>query len=264
MVQKSGFTNNEWQLITDGPNWVFAALAAADGNVALMIKARESKAFEQVVEDYRTRSGFMADVMGDLDKASRQIKGATLSQSVQKLEDIGDLLEKKANADEASEYRRFLASVGDAVAQATGEGALGLGDKLSSKEKDALSKVKAALRPDLSASPASSSTGGIKASRKPAAPKQRPLHRGPSAGKRHLVRGKEKSQDDLEVIATHKVKKDETWTHLSLEYYGRTTEPFWRHIYEFNKDLIGDDYRKLIEGQEIKIPELTDELEAQK
>jgi nucleoid-associated protein YgaU len=64
----------------------------------------------------------------------------------------------------------------------------------------------------------------------------------------------------LKVIATHKVKKDETWTHLSLKYYGFTTEPYWRHIYEFNKDLIGDDYRKLMAGQEIKIPELPDEL----
>lgn len=76
---------------------------------------------------------------------------------------------------------------------------------------------------------------------------------------KHIIEGFER-KEPLKVIATHKVKKDETWTHLSLKYYGYTTKPYWQHIYEFNKELIGDDYRKLLAGQEIKIPELPDEL----
>ena len=33
MAKKSDFSKEEWQLLKDGPEWVFAALAAADGNV---------------------------------------------------------------------------------------------------------------------------------------------------------------------------------------------------------------------------------------
>jgi len=63
-------------------------------------------------------------------------------------------------------------------------------------------------------------------------------------------------------LVKHVVKSGETWTHLALKYYGRSIEPFWRHIYEYpaNKTLVGDDYRKLRPGMEIVIPELTEEL----
>ena len=55
-MSKSKFSSQEWQLITDGPEWVFAALAAADGNVALAVKAKESKAFKKAVQDYASAS----------------------------------------------------------------------------------------------------------------------------------------------------------------------------------------------------------------
>ena len=64
----------------------------------------------------------------------------------------------------------------------------------------------------------------------------------------------------VKVIATHTVQKNETWTHLSLKYYGHTSEPYWRHIYEFNKELIGDNYKNFYEGLKIQIPELPDHL----
>lgn len=257
MASKSDFTKEEWQLITDGPEWVFSALAAADGNVALMIKARESKAYKEVVEEYNSRSSFMADVLGDMDNPSRDTKNASLSEAEQKLEKIGDILDRKVSSTEAGEYRRFLVSVAESVAEATGEGALGLGDKLSSKEKAALSKVKAALRPDRSAkrSPARQSHSKVDRSAR-STPKP--------ASEGYIVRGKARSQEGLDVIATHTVKQNETLSHISLKYYGKATKPFWNHIYEFNKDVIGDDYNIIVPGQELKIPELTDELEEKK
>ena len=46
MTKKSDFTKEEWALVKDGPEWIFAALAAADGNVAVTTKMKESKAFK--------------------------------------------------------------------------------------------------------------------------------------------------------------------------------------------------------------------------
>lgn len=65
-------------------------------------------------------------------------------------------------------------------------------------------------------------------------------------------------------LQKHVVKEGETWTHIALKYYGRSIEPFWRLIYEANKGLVGDDYRRLRPGMEIVIPELTEELKNMK
>jgi hypothetical protein len=64
------------------------------------------------------------------------------------------------------------------------------------------------------------------------------------------------SSQPPKIMKIHTLKGHETWTHLSLRYYGYTTEPYWRLIYEANKDMVGDDYRRIWGGMEIKIPEL--------
>jgi nucleoid-associated protein YgaU len=62
------------------------------------------------------------------------------------------------------------------------------------------------------------------------------------------------------VIAHHKVSGDETLSHLSLKYYGHTTEPYWRLIYEFNKAKIGPNYKNIYDGLVLDIPESPAEL----
>jgi nucleoid-associated protein YgaU len=68
----------------------------------------------------------------------------------------------------------------------------------------------------------------------------------------------------VKVIATHKVQKNETWTHLTQKYYGHTSKPYWRYLYEFNKELIGDNYKNFYEGLMIEIPELPDYMKDKK
>jgi nucleoid-associated protein YgaU len=97
----------------------------------------------------------------------------------------------------------------------------------------------------------SKSTESSKASRK------RPL------GDKRKLKSRPKSAHmttEYKVIKVHKLGKNETWTHLAAKYYGNTTEPYWRHIYEFNKEMVGDNYKRIWGGMEIKIPELPDEL----
>lgn len=61
-------------------------------------------------------------------------------------------------------------------------------------------------------------------------------------------------------IAEHELKADETLSHLSLQYYGHATPPYWRLIYEANKELIGDNPNRVRPGLKIKIPELPAEM----
>lgn len=68
------------------------------------------------------------------------------------------------------------------------------------------------------------------------------------------------SKKEPKVIAVHTVKENETWSHLALRYYGDMSEPYWRYMYEFNKELIGDNYKRFYAGLEIRVPELPDHL----
>lgn len=63
-----------------------------------------------------------------------------------------------------------------------------------------------------------------------------------------------KSSSVPEITTTHVLRSNETWTHLALRYYGHTTEPYWRLIYEANIDTVGDDYHHIWGGMEVVIP----------
>lgn len=62
------------------------------------------------------------------------------------------------------------------------------------------------------------------------------------------------------VIAEHKVGPDQTLSHIALKYYGSAAEPFWRLIYEANKDVVGANPGMIRPGMMLKIPVLPDEL----
>ena len=64
------------------------------------------------------------------------------------------------------------------------------------------------------------------------------------------------SAAQAQILVTHTLTKEETLSHLSLKYYGHVTEPYWRIIYEANKDVIGANPNKVRAGMELKIPVL--------
>jgi len=64
------------------------------------------------------------------------------------------------------------------------------------------------------------------------------------------------AKPEVKVIAEHTVKAGETLSHLSLKYYGSAVREKWMHIYEFNKDVIGDNPSMVREGAVLRIPEL--------
>lgn len=61
-------------------------------------------------------------------------------------------------------------------------------------------------------------------------------------------------------MAEHTLKADETLSHMALKYYGHATEPYWRLIYEANKEIIGDNPSRVRPGMTIKIPTLPEEM----
>jgi nucleoid-associated protein YgaU len=66
------------------------------------------------------------------------------------------------------------------------------------------------------------------------------------------------------VIAEHTLTDNETWSHLALRYYGDMSEPYWRYMYEFNKEMVGDNYKRIWGGMKIQVPELPDDMKKDK
>ena len=273
MAVKSKFTNEEWQLIKDGPEWIFAALAAADGNVAIMTKTKESRAFKKLQKDYETTSSLVNEVLGDKGKTSKEVKNATLSDAEQALEKINELLDAKLDRSEADQYRTFLNSVANSVADAAGEGAFGIGKNISKKEEKALAKIKDALKakkaPKVEAKPVA--TVVTKPKEKPAAkpaprketkptakPKPaaqiaparpRPTASVPSIPSQAPVK-------KVEYLAEHTVASGETLSHISLKFYNSAVKDKYMIIYEANKEVIGDNPNVIKPGMVLKIPKL--------
>lgn len=62
------------------------------------------------------------------------------------------------------------------------------------------------------------------------------------------------------VIATHTVGANETLSHIALRYYGHATPPYYKVIYEFNKEVIGENMNIIRAGQVLEIPQLPQDL----
>lgn len=62
------------------------------------------------------------------------------------------------------------------------------------------------------------------------------------------------------IIAEHTVTSDDTLSHIALQYYGHATPTYYKLIYEFNKDVIGNNMNVIKPGQVLRIPVLPDEL----
>jgi len=146
MASKASFNANEWELIKDAPEWVYAALSAAEGRAALMTSVKENKGFSQAVANYKPQSQLIRDVIEDKGRPANALKGATLSDAEQALKQIAGILDNKVSRQEADEFRTFLLSLGQSVAEAAGEGLLGMGQKVSQKESSALGKIAVALK----------------------------------------------------------------------------------------------------------------------
>jgi len=249
MSKKALFTTEEWQLIADGPEWVLAALAAADGNVALTVKVKEARTFKNTVADYSSRSSLVKEVIADKLKPSKDVKGATLSDAATALEDINDLLAAKMGQSDADAYRDFLKDVAESVAEAAGEGLLGAGKKLSSKEEKALKKIGDALKTKASKA---SKTGGITFKKK--APAAKPVVKRPAAPARKAYG--EPGMGLGKYIAQHTVESGDSLSYLAKKYYDSGSKENWMKIYEANKELIGDNPNMIKIGQVLKIPRL--------
>lgn len=147
MVSKSMFSVEEWSILRDAPEWVNAVLASAENNLALDNKIKETMGFKKAVSKYQGGSVLIREVLADTTAPSKEIKGAKMAKTLEALSKINSILEQKnIEPEEADKFRDFLMEVANSVAESASEGLLGLGQKVSKKEADAIAQMEVALK----------------------------------------------------------------------------------------------------------------------
>jgi colicin import membrane protein len=141
-MTKALFSPSEWKLLLNAPQWVYAALTAAERG-SISTRRSEAKALKKFMSSYKTNSPLVKEIIAGQDEADDKVKGSR-KEAEKTLTQVGTLLERKAGGDEGDAVRDFLKEAGEAIAEATREGLFG--DRLSRKEEEALASIEAALK----------------------------------------------------------------------------------------------------------------------
>jgi hypothetical protein len=148
MTGKADFAPDEWETVLKGPPTAAMIVVTAQRGGSF----RESFSIAKAYTEARQRHGDselldeIASTKPELDHTRyhsyEELKGGGLQQ----LRDAIALLDRKATPEEVDEYKRFVLTLANRVAEAHKEGFLGLGgERVSDAERAAVAEVSAAL-----------------------------------------------------------------------------------------------------------------------
>jgi hypothetical protein len=150
MTKKADFNADEWSTVVDGPLYAGMRVISADRGGTV----RESLAMGHVYQEARQHQG-ESELLDELVKSPPSIDpdrvraagGDIADLATQQLHAAIGILQAKATAAEIDAYKRFVMTVGQAVAAAHKEGGLlGIGGKqISDAENQALDEISTAL-----------------------------------------------------------------------------------------------------------------------
>jgi hypothetical protein len=143
MTGKADFTQEEWELVLEGPPSAGMIVVTAQRGGAI----RETFAIAKAYVDARQQHG-QSELLDEI-VAAKPERDHTHYRSVdelkqhglQHLRDAVELLERKASADEVEGYRRFILTLADKVAGAHREGDTDVSDA----ERSAIDEISASL-----------------------------------------------------------------------------------------------------------------------
>jgi hypothetical protein len=147
MTDKAAFTEEEWELVREGPPTAgLVALSAEKGG-----SFRETWALAKFYAEARKEHG-ESELLDALVAEKPDVKRYSSSEELEskglgRLSEAITLLEQKATTGEVAGYRKFVMDVAEQVAEAHKEG----GQEVSEGERAAIEKIAASLYPSGSA-----------------------------------------------------------------------------------------------------------------
>ena len=145
------FASREWQTLQYAPLWVFSAVADVDGKVD---DQEWSALFKEIAEASLYQVPLIRDVFTSISEDVNNILkryGADSRDVSDGLRDVVEILDSKVSLEESVSFKHALIFLGVKIANASGGGFLGLGNKMTDEETSALSIIAALLEADLSA-----------------------------------------------------------------------------------------------------------------
>lgn len=150
MTSKAEFNAEEWSTVVEGPLYAATRVIAAHRGGRL----REALALGHVYQDARRHHGD-SELLDELVTSPpsiepdhlREAGGDVAAATSERLREAMRIVEAKATAQEADDYKRFVMTVAQAVASAHKEGGfLGIGgERISDSENRALDEISRAL-----------------------------------------------------------------------------------------------------------------------
>jgi hypothetical protein len=148
MTGKADFTEEEWKLVAEGPPSAGMIVITAQRGGTI----RESFSMAKAYTDARQEHGaspLLDEIVSAKPEVDRSKHGSLeelRTDFLQHLRDAVSLLQEKATPEEVEDYRRFVITVANRVAEAHKEGFLGLGgERVSDAERQAIADVTDAL-----------------------------------------------------------------------------------------------------------------------
>ncbi|HEY8842592.1 MAG TPA: hypothetical protein VIM23_01685 [Gaiellaceae bacterium] len=143
MTGRADFTQEEWELVLEGPPSAGMIVVTAQRGGTF----RESIAMAKAYVEARREHG-ESELLDEI-VAAKPERDHTRYHSVEELKQHGlqhlrdavELLERKATAEEVEDYRRFVLTLADRVANAHREG----GETVSDAERTAIEEISANL-----------------------------------------------------------------------------------------------------------------------
>jgi hypothetical protein len=148
-MYESSFTASEWRTLQFAPLWVFTAVAGADKKIDDKEMAAMSKELSEALlfKDLLARE-VIVSVATDFENIMR-LYNADSRDVLEGLKDTADILDRKADQDRIRGFKGALLLIARNIAEASGGGMFGMGEKVSKEEKTALVLVAMALRAQL-------------------------------------------------------------------------------------------------------------------
>jgi len=149
MTTKANYTSDEWKVVADAP--MFAGLSVAKVDMSVVSFAKEFTALIRFLTEaggkYPSNElirAIVADASAKKDQGEPQ-GPRTVDEAMALIQRAAHIVEAKAPAKEAGEYKGFLVRAAEVVAKASGEGFFGTGEAVSDKEKKHLERLRKAL-----------------------------------------------------------------------------------------------------------------------
>jgi hypothetical protein len=147
MTGKSDFTEEEWELVLSAPPSAGFVVATAQRGGTFRESFSIAKAWTEARRDHGDSELLDAIVAAkpEIDHKRYHSLEELQAALLQKIRDAVALVETKATPEEAEEYRNFIVSLAERVAEAHKEGILGLsGERVSEAEREAIARIKEA------------------------------------------------------------------------------------------------------------------------